>query len=213
MNILISQKAALDRHGQKIDSLEQGYYRYFDYFGIRLFPVPNFIDGLDEFLTEVDYKGLILSGGGGISPKAERYKVEAELIKKCAALKRPILGICHGMQMLNYYFGGSITKQIHKTSTVRRSAGETHPVKITKRLFGPAGRITVNQYHDDGIKKDQVADDFDIFAVDNDLDIVEGIVHKKLPIVGIQWHPERVRSCRTFDKAVVKKLLNLRGAY
>jgi len=209
MNVLISQRIIVDSCNQKVDSLEKAYVEYFDSFGIDTFPVTNFIKHPRSYFKKVRYQGLILSGGGIIAPNRERYKTESELIKVALLHKLPILGICHGMQMLNHYFGGKITKNIHDNAAVLRSPKVGHSVSIEKPIFGLRGVYKVNHYHLDGVRRNQVTKNFDIFAVDKDLDIIEGIVHKSLPIVGLQWHPERKGSEKKLNETIIKNIFSI----
>jgi len=45
------------------------------------------------------------------------------------------------------------------------------------------------------------------FAQSND-DIVEGLYHPNLPIVGIQWHPGRKTSDDTINKILINDFLD-----
>jgi len=209
MNVLISQRIVVDSHNQKADSLEKGYVEYFDSLGIDVIPVTNFIKHPRAYFKKIRYQGLILSGGGSIVPNSERYKIETGLIKMALLHKLPILGICHGMQMLNHYFGGKITKNIHDNVTVLRSPKTGHFINIEKPIFGLYGVHKVNQYHLDGVKRSQIAKSFDIFAVDKDLDIIEGVVHKRLPIIGLQWHPERKGCQKKLNETIVRNIFSI----
>ena len=41
------------------------------------------------------------------------------------------------------------------------------------------------------IKKDEIGKDLEIFALSEIDNSVEGYLHKKHPIMGVMWHPER----------------------
>ena len=217
LRLLISQRVNRDCHGLLTDVLESNLTRYFSSLGIVVCPVSNFLDDVELCLKDIQYNGLILSGGGDVNPRfvdmktnqsinysPERDQCECNLISKMISLKMPILGVCYGMQQLNCYFGGRITRNIHDNETLSRRPKLNHSINIEKKIFCLSGEYVVNHFHDNGIKKEQVASNFDVFAVDADYDVVEGIVHKDLPIVGINWHPERDSPDDEFNKQLIK---------
>ena len=65
-----------------------------------------------------------LSCLGEILPKRDVY--ELRLIKAAKALKKPILGICRGMQILNVAFGGSLYQDL---SLIKRDIQIQHVQK------------------------------------------------------------------------------------
>ena len=58
--------------------------------------IPNSIKKLDLFLRSLNPDGIILSGGGDINKKDDRYNVEIKLIKYSINKNIPLLGICRG---------------------------------------------------------------------------------------------------------------------
>ena len=216
-NLFISQKVIIDPHGQKLDALEMSYTSYFDSLGIMLHTVSNFTKDLDTYLSMINYDGLILSGGGDVNPACyiskgskdfnyfpERERTETCLVKRMVEEKKPILGICHGMHQLNCFFGGKIIANIHENEKpARRKPKLNHRITIGKPSFGLSGQYEVNHYHNDGIKKSCLADCFDVLATDSDFGNIEGCIHKDLPIIAIQWHPERTSPDPEINKRLI----------
>ena len=64
-------------------------------------------------------------------------------------------------------------------------------------------RFPVNSAHHQGI--DKLAEGLEAIQFAED-QLVEGIVHKELPIIGVQWHPERMIE-RSEDYAEGARLL------
>jgi putative glutamine amidotransferase len=82
-------------------------------------------------LGHSEYDGLVLTGGGDISPELysdkmkasnnemcfgtsiSRDKTEYQLVKTAIDSGKPILGICRGMQLLNVYFGGILIQNVN----------------------------------------------------------------------------------------------------
>lgn len=164
------------------------------------------------YLTTLDtdclaaYDGLLLPGGGDITPAFFGQKnhgsrsIDTELdIIQFQALelfirrKRPVLGICKGMQIINVHFGGTITQHISEAARHAWEQGDKyHPTRIQPgsfldRLYGTS-LFTNSAHHQavdalgSGLSAVQHADDR----------IIEGIAHDTLPVFGVQWHPERL---------------------
>lgn len=153
---------------------------------------------------------LLLPGGGDIDPALFHQKncesappdrtrdaAEMELVRLFAARQAPILGICRGLQVLNVAFGGDLIQDI-ATAGMHRGYTENgkphdrlHPSTASGFLAALYGeRFTVNSSHHQaagcvacGLRVIQRADD----------GVVEGLAHETLPIIAVQWHPERLR--------------------
>lgn len=154
-----------------------------------------------------EYDGLIICGGNDIAPvyynenmngavniDVKRDKAEFALVKAFAEKKKPIFGICRGCQLLNVAFGGSLYQDISNASE-HCSFGDydlVHKVTVNKNSFlytMYGAEFSVNSFHHQAIK--DVGDGFEVMAT-ADNTTIEGIVHKELPIFGVQWHPERM---------------------
>lgn len=210
----------VDQNDEPNDNLEKSLVMFFNTYGINLYPVSNFLSDPGDYLQGIKYDGLILSGGGDVNPKfidnesshqinfsPEREKIENYLLKTALTEKVPILGICRGMQQLNCFFGGRMTAGIHMAEKTSRKPRLNHSIHIEKNIFGLDGIYYINHYHDHGIRRDQVPSSFDIFAMDSEYDVVEGIIHKDLPILGINWHPERKSPDIELNKIIIHGFL------
>jgi gamma-glutamyl-gamma-aminobutyrate hydrolase PuuD len=51
--------------------------------------------------------------------------------------------------------------------------------------------IEVNSYHNNIIKQEILGNELEPFAISLDDGTIEGFFHRKFPIVGVMWHPER----------------------
>lgn len=219
LNMLISQRVLKDRHGEAIDALEKAYTEYFNSLDIRLYPVSNFTVDVDAYLSGIDYHGLILSGGGDVSPSSveggsqaieyspDRDRTEDRLIKIMLEEGKPILGICYGMQKLNCYYGGKVTEAIHKDVSDKRRPKFDHYVRIVKEMCGLKGEYMVNHYHNQGIRRAALAAPFETVAVDAQFDVVEAMIHKTERIFAIQWHPERPSPDNDLSRTLIEGFL------
>ena len=157
-------------------------------------------------------QGLVFPGGGDITPAffGERDRgsrcVDTELdILQLQALEYgiqrriPILGICKGMQIINVGLGGGIIQDLPTAQRHRYLDGDQYheasntPGGFLYHLYGAA--MTVNSAHHQGLGKLGKG----LRAVSRcPLDeCVEGICHESLPVIGVQWHPERLDPDRT----------------
>lgn len=194
MRALITQRESVDAHGESLDILEARYTAYFAQLGITVRPVSNFMPDLTPLLEEEPFDGLILTGGGDIpaqfyshphggGTQPHRDRTEQRLIEFCLREKRPILGICRGMQYLNGLWGGRVS--VLDKLKAERPVGKDHPVDIDGEIW------LVNQYHNDGIYVHELAEGLKPLAVDRENQVVEAFTAEKERVLAVQWHPER----------------------
>ena len=129
--------------------------------------------------------GLLLPGGGDIFGKLDFR--ETVVIDFFVARCLPILGICRGAQALNVYFGGTLYDAIPNHQAPQGDI--THPTCATGPMASLLGSYpTVNSNHHQAVNcpgKGLIACQW---ANDG---VIEALWHKTLPILGVQWHPER----------------------
>ena len=125
----------------------------------------------------------------------------------------PILGVCRGLQVLNIFFGGKLEIDIALAVGIDHVACE-HPVHLEFSIFQKlvkSDQIIVNSFHNQGVLLEGLAKDLKCFAATKD-GVVEGIFHPNLPILAIQWHPERKNSSMEFDKQLLQRFFQ-EGAF
>lgn len=169
----------------------------------------GFVSLKEEDLKEAD--GLILPGSfQDMNPKLwgaedlhcsndvndELDSIQWTLLKQAAADGKPVLGICRGMQFINVFFGGTLIQDLpcaaaHAPGDPERYHGIFVPEGT--RLYELYGMITeVNTRHHQGAGI--IGDDLKAAAMWSEEDgiVMEAVEHKTLPIIGVQWHPERM---------------------
>lgn len=173
--------------------------------GLPILAVNN--DCAEEYADLAD--GLLLSGGKDVATELyhqeqkydfvitdpQRDDLEWKLIKAFADRKKPVFGICRGIQVLNVYFGGTLYQDIPDQLGGEHAKGICHPVTLKKDsilggLFGES--MEINSYHHqalDALGNGLVAT---AWSDAGGHTIVEAIEHESLPIWSVQWHPERM---------------------
>ena len=186
----------------------------------------NFIDALAALgaegyavLEETDfdsYDALILPGGADISPdlfgeenngsrKIERDRDvrQLEITDIFVKEKKPILGVCKGHQLLNVYFGGTVHQHIpeferHQWVEKDQAHGSgCTPGCFLDRLYG--SEFPINSAHHQALGR--IAECFTVIQHSDD-GVLEGMIHNTLPIIGLQWHPERMTGAHRREDTV-----------
>lgn len=129
--------------------------------------------------------GLLLPGGGDIHGRLPPE--ETFLLRTFWEARRPILGICRGMQALNVFRGGTLRDdlpghQIPEGDMVHPSRAEG-PLAA---LLGPCPAVTSSHHQavdrvGEGLLPCQWAPD----------GTAEALYAPHRPVLGVQWHPER----------------------
>lgn len=147
---------------------------------------------------------LVLSGGGDIHPlyygkhltgldtsvDPHRDEREWELMRWFCAKKKPILGICRGMQVVDVFFGGTLFRHLG-TAHVHDNTLHTIITAESGRLRPLLGeKLAVNSYHHQAIRT--LGAGLHVTAVSDADGVIEAIEHDTLPIMAVQWHPERM---------------------
>lgn len=226
MCYLISQRQIKNKHGDPCDCLENGYITYFEKFGIDLIQVSNVSKRpVENMIPGQTAQGIILTGGNDICPEfygqgpikksdysPQRDSVEKKLLDLAVAKQIPVLGVCRGMQFINVYFGGTLIQDISSQMNIAdHDPGKSHNVDLAEdHLFGWSGEdICVNSYHNQSVTSNRMSKELSAFlySASDKGRIVEGLYHKKLPIAGIQSHPERGNPSQGFVDRIIEAFI------
>ena len=143
---------------------------------------------------------LVISPGPGM-PQDAGISVEAV---RTLAGRLPILGVCLGHQAIGFAFGariGSATRLMHGKISYVRHDGR----RIFKGLENP---LPATRYHSLSIRPKGLPPCLHVTATSEDGEIM-GVRHKKLPVEGVQFHPESILT--TSGKSLLKNFLTSYG--
>ena len=129
----------------------------------------------DVMNLDIKFDAVLISNGPG-----DPQKVQATIknVKKIIAKKIPTFGICLGNQILTLACGGTT----YKMKFGHRS--QNQPVV----LAGTNSCYLTTQNHDFAVKK--IPKDCKVWFTNANDNTNEGIIHKSLPIMSVQFHPE-----------------------
>tara|TARA_Y100000748_G_scaffold80044_1_gene66021 strand:+ start:2391 stop:3059 length:669 start_codon:yes stop_codon:yes gene_type:complete len=219
-NILITQRIGKDKYGEYYDYLESSYIKYFNQYDINPIILPNSISDVIKFYKNNKCTRIIMTGGDDISQSLydkkynkinanyyQRDLNEKTLINYAVKRKIPLLGICRGFQIINVCLGGKLTRDL--TKIIQSSKTKKHKVIFTNQFAKEINKksVQVNSFHNQGVTHKQLASDLVALGFSDDGNLVEIYKHNQLPIIGIQWHPERKNFSENFDKYIFKLFL------
>ena len=184
-NIFITQRESITSNEIR-DCLDNRWFTFFDKCKILPTLIPNNKSTLNNYISDFQCDGIVLSGGGNIHSLGgdkRRDDIETLLIEYSINENIPLIGVCRGMQKIQDFFGIPLKK-------VEGHIQEKQEIYINKEIH------EVNSYHEYGTYQNN--DNFEIWAIGKDK-VIKAIQHKKFLISGIMWHPERISPNRNFD--------------
>ncbi|WP_062232183.1 gamma-glutamyl-gamma-aminobutyrate hydrolase family protein [Fictibacillus sp. FJAT-27399] len=181
--------------------------------------LPVLLPSVNQGLTEqmiLKCDGIVLPGGDDVDPffyqqhptpelgivNRTQDEFEIQAVRLAEQNKKPLLGICRGMNIINVALGGTLIQHIpaeteqpvkHKQQAPRNIP--THEVSIKKSSFlhelAGTPTLQVNSFHHQSVKSAAPPLLPCAFAPDG---IVEAIKSRNKDhfILGVQWHPEEL---------------------
>ena len=167
-------------------------------------PVPNLEGNVVDFLRHWEINGLILTGGEDPGSSPQRDATEAAMLDFARERTLPVLGVCRGLQFMQFHFGGSLSS-CEQYGHVGRRHSVSIPHSLNGLLAGTPGNIEVNSYHKLCVHADQLVPALQPLAL-ADGNVVEGVVDREGRMAAVQWHPEREHPFRDHDRQLVRRL-------
>ena len=178
--------------------------------------------------------GLVLTGGADIHPSYygeeisapislspnQRTEFDLQFFRAVLEAGKPILAICHGMQIVNVALGGSLYQDLapqlpgsipHRPGEGNRPARHRVRVEPGSRLaelFGGMLEFDVSSTHHQAVKA--LGENLRVNARSPD-GVVEGIELPTHPnVIGVQWHPEKDPGSEA-SRILFKKFVEMAG--
>ncbi len=146
-----------------------------------------------------DYDALLVGPGPGNPAQAPRA---LELIRAAGAQRRPVFGVCLGLQAIGEVFGariGHAPQLMHgKTSRIMHDESGVF-AGIPPDFIG-------TRYHSLAIEPRSLPAELRITAHSED-GVIQGVAHIVLPIYGVQFHPESILS--EYGDRIARNFLDL----
>jgi carbamoyl-phosphate synthase small subunit len=143
--------------------------------GCRLTVVPASTTAAEVIALNPD--GVFLSNGPGDPASMNR---EVEQIKQLLDATLPTFGICFGHQLLGRAFGGT---------TLKLTFGHRGGNQPVKELQDGSVEITSHN-HGFAVEAGSLPADVEVTHINLNDRCVEGMRHKTLPVISVQYHPE-----------------------
>jgi anthranilate synthase component 2 len=106
-----------------------------------------------------------------------------------AAARIPILGVCLGHQAIGQAFGGKVIRApvpVHgKLSEIKHRGGS-----VFRGINAP---FKATRYHSLIVERERLPSELEVTAETED-GLVMGLAHNRLPVHGVQFHPESIAS-------------------
>ena len=201
------------RYNEMMDCLDINWAKLL--ISIDVLPVPLSLapaSSADDIWKTLELDGLILSGGNtlveyadatdkpeSLSPERDAY--EKALLKAALSTGKPILGVCRGLQVINTYYCGQLTK-------VKGHAGTRHRLVAEDSSTAFQFPLEVNSFHDCAVPRAQLGKELIPLAHDAE-DNIEAFYHPKDKVLGIMWHPERENPPLPYDCELIKRHFGL----
>lgn len=184
------------------DSFTYNLYHYFGELGYKAKVFRNDQITVAEII-EAKPKGVVISPGPCGPQKAG---ISVDLVRAVAKQKTiPLLGVCLGHQAIGAAFGAKI---ISTPSIMHGKIDQISHNKEHRIFYNLPSPFEATRYHSLCIDEMTLPSSLVKIASSSD-NIIMAIKHKELPIYGLQFHPESIKT--TDGKQILTNFLEFLG--
>lgn len=150
--------------------------------------------------------GTAVLEDGNVEVDAERDTIDFSLLEEALRLRRPVFGICRGLQVVNVALGGTLVQDIslERPSPVMHQRTQAEKTRLDHRVaispgtrlasIAGAGDIAVNSRHHQAIARVAPGLTVSATAPDGVPEAVES--PRETWLIAVQWHPENLKGDR-----------------
>lgn len=211
--------------------VRENYVRALIKYGATVVMLPYDTNCIDSYVKILD--GILITGGGfDIHPSnyrcdyvhkeikkvlENRTSFELELLRNMFSLKKPILGICGGMQLINVAFEGMLIQHLGDITDINHSqVFEARYPSHEINTYGYLQKISkikktmVNSSHHQAVEKLGKGLFVNAISIDGIIEGIETDIENSSFCMGVQWHPEYFSSevDHFIFESFVRKCLN-----
>lgn len=190
------------------DCLDQAWTVFLESMGYFIIPLANSTKNIVAYMKALQLDMIILSGGNdlqGVNQAVDvsplRDDIENKIINFAENNGIPLLGVCRGMQMLNRYYGGTLSMLDGHVATKHKVAIIDKEHALWPEAF------KVNSYHRYGIHQNDLAQCLMPLVIADD-GTIEAVKHNHYNFWGIMWHPERNDIMQEYDRLLMECILD-----
>ncbi len=154
-----------------------------------------------------------------------RDNVDELLLQDAYNMRKPILGICYGLQALNVWRTGTLRQHLETAVNHRADRAERHAHDVSVEagselaaIVGAPGAasalmLPVNSSHHQAV--DRVGDGLRVVAHSPGDNVIEGLEGTAAGhfVLGVQWHPERLFRDDAASRAIFRALADRARAW
>jgi anthranilate synthase component 2 len=173
------------------DSFTYNLYQYLSELGAEVEVVRN-DEATVEDIEQMAPERIVISPGPCTPSEAG---VSVPLVRHFADKQMPILGVCLGHQSIGAAFGATVAgagEILHgKTSMISHNGQGV--------LRGIPSPFEAIRYHSLAIQREGFPDDELEVTAESDSGVIMAVRHRRLPIEGLQFHPESILTAPGHD--------------
>jgi putative glutamine amidotransferase len=152
-----------------------------------------------------------------------REATDELLLQDAFHLRKPLLGVCFGLQMMNVWRGGSLVQHL-ATGRPHTPASDKTPIehglavstdaRLLSGLLGPSVPLRVNSSHHQAVGLP--GDGLLVAARSEGDQLVEALEGSSIAeqfVLGVQWHPERSFGTDAGSLAIFRALVDAARAW
>jgi anthranilate synthase/aminodeoxychorismate synthase-like glutamine amidotransferase len=170
-----------------IDNYDSFVYNLVQYLGeLGAEPIVHRHDAITlAGMDDVDPDAVLISPGPGRPGDAG---LSNDAIRHFGEQGVPVFGVCLGLQCIGELYGGRVVRAPHvmhgKTSEIRHGGRG-----VFRGLTNP---FTATRYHSLVVERASIPEAELEVTAETDDGIVMGLAHRRLPLAGVQFHPESI---------------------